>query len=103
MVLFGLVSCTRLAIPAAVIFVRHFTVNQVGLCSGGNSPQNNAGLQINSGLQIYYNADCKALCAADPGCTGYAVAVDVSDPSCGTYTSVGISGNGDIGYMCFVK
>ena len=70
-----------------------------GACRGGESPENNAGKKSFHGITA---EDCKKGCENDPSCSGYNLPMDGSN-SCETFTSVGVTGDGQTTYECWTK
>ena len=78
------------------MFVIGTYVESIGACRGGDSPGNFAG-----GMG-YWHRDCKNLCDDNFYCGGYALRTGVYD-WCETYTSKGVTGDGQTDYKCFKK
>ena len=57
-----------------------------GWCKGGKD------LKIKAGQKNYQDLNCKDHCDKSTTCTAYAMARD----NCATFTSVGVTGNGDL-------
>ena len=68
----------------------------MGLCRGGNSPENNAG------EEQYFGYNCKDRCDNNNACTGYSLDGE-HGRLCATYTSVGATGHGNSIFTCFMK
>ena len=78
------------------ILVTSYT-HTVGACRGGNNPENDAGHKYWPGVDW----ECEYRCNRDHSCTGYLL--DKTGNGCVTYTSVGATGDGRPGYICYMK
>ena len=74
------------------ILVVKYTAS-MGECKGGKTPK--------ARTVEYTDRNCKDRCNITPNCTGYELS-NIAD-ACGTITSEGATGDGDMFVTCFMK